>query len=238
MIPRNTTIPTRKTEKFSTAADNQSSVEVHVLQGERTMADQNRTLGKFQLTGIPPAPRGVPQIQVTFDVDANGILNVAAKDLATGKDQKITITSSSGLSKQDIERMAKEAESHATDDKIRREQIEAKNQLDSMIYSVEKMLRDHGDRISGSERGEVENSLADAKRVLESADKHQMDEARERLTQVSHKLAEQMYSKAQPQSASGAGTSGGVNSPAGGRPNRDEGVIDAEYTDVEQKKSA
>jgi molecular chaperone DnaK len=164
MIPRNTTIPTRKTEKFSTAADNQSSVEVHVLQGERTMADQNRTLGKFQLTGIPPAPRGVPQIEVTFDVDANGILNVAAKDMATGKDQKITITSSSGLSKQDIERMAKEAESHATDDKIRREQIEAKNQLDSMVYNVEKMLRDHGDKISGSERGEVENSLADAKR--------------------------------------------------------------------------
>ena len=169
MIPRNTTIPTRKTEKFSTAADNQSSVEVHVLQGERTMADQNRTLGKFQLTGIPPAPRGVPQIEVTFDVDANGILNVAAKDMATGKDQKITITSSSGLSKQDIERMTKEAESHATDDKIRREQIEAKNQLDSMVYNVEKMLRDHGDKISGSERGEVENSLADAKRVMESA---------------------------------------------------------------------
>jgi molecular chaperone DnaK len=238
MIPRNTTIPTRKTEKFSTAADNQSSVEVHVLQGERTMADQNRTLGKFQLTGIPPAPRGIPQIEVTFDVDANGILNVAAKDMATGKDQKITITSSSGLSKQDIERMAKEAESHATDDKIRREQIEAKNQLDSMVYNVEKMLRDHGDKISGSERGDVENSLADAKRVMESADKHQMDEARERLTQVSHKLAEQMYSKAQPQSASGAGPSGGVNAAAGGRPSRNEGVIDAEYTDVEEKKSA
>ena len=237
MIPRNTTIPTRKTEKFSTAADNQSSVEAHVLQGERTMADQNRTLGKFQLTGIPPAPRGVPQIEVTFDVDANGILNVAAKDMATGKDQKITITSSSGLSKEDIERMAKEAESHATDDKIRREQIEAKNQLDSMVYNVEKMLHDHGDKISGSERGEVENSLADAKRVLESADKHQMDGARERLTQVSHKLAEQMYRKAQPQSAPGAGPSGGVNSAAGGRP-KDEGVIDAEYTDVEEKKSA
>ena len=238
MIPRNTTIPTRKTEKFSTAADNQSSVEVHVLQGERTMADQNRTLGKFQLTGIPPAPRGVPQIEVTFDVDANGILNVAAKDMATGKDQKITITSSSGLSKEDIERMAKEAESHATDDKIRREQIEAKNQLDSMVYNVEKMLRDHGDKISGSERGEVENSLADAKRVLESADKHQMDGARERLTQVSHKLAEQMYRKAQPQSSTGAGPSGGGNSAGGGQPNRDEGVIDAEYTDVEEKKSA
>jgi molecular chaperone DnaK len=155
--------------------------------------------------------------------------------MATGKDQKITITSSSGLSKQDIERMAKEAESHATDDKIRREQIEAKNQLDSMVYNVEKMLRDQGDKISGSERGEVENSLADAKRVLDSADKHQMDEARERLT---HKLAEHMYSKAQPQSTSGAGPSVGGNSAAGRPPKRDEGVIDAEYTDVEEKTSA
>jgi molecular chaperone DnaK len=238
MIPRNTTIPTRKTEKFSTAADNQSSVEVHVLQGERTMADQNRTLGKFQLTGIPPSPRGVPQIEVTFDVDANGILNVAAKDMATGKDQKITITSSSGLSKQDIERMAKEAESHAADDKIRREEIESKNQLDTMVYNVEKMLREHGDKVSGSERGEFENSLADAKKVLESADKHQMDEARERLTKVSHKLAEQMYTKAKPQSSAGASPVDEVNSASGVPPSRDEGVIDAEYTDVQEKKSA
>jgi molecular chaperone DnaK len=238
MIPRNTTIPTRKMEAFSTAADNQSTVEVHVLQGERPMADQNRTLGKFQLTGIRPAPRGVPQIEVTFDVDANGILNVAAKDMATGKDQKITITSSSGLSKEEIERMAKEAESHATDDKIRREQIEAKNQLDSMIYNVEKLVRDLGNKIAGSERGQVENSLADARRVLESADKHQMDEARERLTKVSHKLAEQMNTKAQPRSTSGSGPIGGVNSGAGGPPSRDEGVIDAEYADVGQKTSA
>ena len=225
-------------EAFSTAADNQSTVEVHVLQGERPMADQNRTLGKFQLTGIRPAPRGVPQSEITFDVDANGILNVAAKDMATGKDQKITITSSSGLSKEEIERMAKEAESHATDDKIRREQIEAKNQLDSMIYNVEKLVRDLGNKIAGSERGQVENSLADARRVLESADKHQMDEARERLTKVSHKLAEQMNTKAQPRSTSGSGPIGGVNSAAGGPPSRDEGVIDAEYADVEQKKSA
>src|ERR1700733_9025986 len=140
MIPRNTTIPTRKTETFSTAADNQTSVEVHVLQGERPMANQNRTLGKFQLTGIPPAPRGVPQIEVTFDIDANGILNVSAKDLATGKDQRIQITSSSGLSKEDVERMAKEAESHSAEDKTRREEIEARNQLDSLVYSIEKML--------------------------------------------------------------------------------------------------
>ncbi|MGO9432690.1 MAG: molecular chaperone DnaK [Terracidiphilus sp.] len=238
MIPRNTTIPTRKTEVFSTAADNQSTVEVHVLQGERTMADQNRTLGRFQLTGIPPASRGVPQIEVTFDVDANGILNVAAKDMATGKDQKITITSSSGLSKQDIERMAKEAESHATDDKLKREQIDAKNQLDSLIYNAEKMLSDQGGKISGSERGEVENSLADAKGVLESGDKDQVDQARVRLTQASHKLAEQMYSRARPQSASGAGPNGGFSSANGGRSTANEGVIDAEYTDVEEKTSA
>src|SRR5207302_456678 len=159
MIPRNTTIPTRKTEKFSTAADNQTSVEVHVLQGERPMARDNRTLGKFHLTGIPPAPRGIPEIEVTFDIDANGILNVTAKDKATGKDQKITITSSSGLSKEEVERMAKEAESHAAEDKSKREEIEARNQLDGMVYQVEKMLREHGDKISGSDKSNVESAL-------------------------------------------------------------------------------
>src|SRR5256714_8716830 len=185
MIPRNTTIPTRNTETFSTAADNQTAVDVHVLQGERPMANQNRTLGKFQLTGIPPAPRGLPQIEVTFDIDANGILNVTAKDLATGKDQTIKITSSSGLSKEDVERMAKEAEGHSAEDRSRREQVEAKNQLDSLVYSVEKMLRENGDKISGSERGDVENAIADAKKALESNDKATMDSARERLTQAS-----------------------------------------------------
>src|SRR5437868_3454163 len=164
MIPRNTTIPTKKTETFSTASDNQTSVEVHVLQGERPMSGQNRTLGKFHLTGIPPAPRGLPQIEVTFDIDANGILNVSAKDMATGKDQKITITSSSGLNKQDVERMAREAEAHAAEDRAKREEIESRNQLDSLVYSVEKMLRDHGDKISGAERADVENAVADAKR--------------------------------------------------------------------------
>src|SRR2546429_6471556 len=154
MIPRNTTIPTRKTQTCSTAADSQTSVEVHVLQGERPLAAQNRTLGKFHLTGLPPAPRGVPQIEVTFDIDANGILNVTAKDMATGKDQKITITSSSGLSKEEVERMAKEADAHSAEDKTRREEIEAKNQLDSMVYQMEKMLRESGDKISGTERGE------------------------------------------------------------------------------------
>ncbi len=153
MIPRNTTIPTKKTETFSTAADSQTSVEVHVLQGERPMAAQNRTLGKFHLTGFPPAPRGVPQIEVTFDIDANGILNVTAKDKATGKDQKITITSSSGLSKEEVERMAKDADAHAAEDKTQRETIDAKNQLDSMVYQIEKMLKEQGDKISGSDRG-------------------------------------------------------------------------------------
>ncbi|HVO81738.1 MAG TPA: molecular chaperone DnaK [Terriglobales bacterium] len=240
MIPRNTTIPTRKTETFSTAADSQTSVEVHVLQGERPMAGQNRTLGKFHLTGLPPAPRGVPQIEVTFDIDANGILNVTAKDMATGKDQKITITSSSGLSKEEVERMAKDADAHAAEDKARREEIESRNQLDSMVYSVEKMLREHGDKISGSERGDVENAIADAKKALESNDKSQMDKARENLTKASHKLAEQMYKAAQPQGAPGAGPGPSAShGPAGGdgdAKKKDEGVIDAEYVDVEDKK--
>ena len=238
MIPRNTTIPTKKTETFSTAADSQTSVEVHVLQGERPLAAQNRTLGKFHLTGLPPAPRGVPQIEVTFDIDANGILNVTAKDNATGKDQKITITSSSGLSKEEVERMAKEADAHSAEDKVQREQIEAKNQLDSMVYSVEKMLKEQGDKISGSERGDVENTIADAKKALESSDKAVMDKAREALTQASHKLAEQMYKAAQAQAAPGAGPSAGAGPAPGGdgQAKKDEGVIDAEYVDVEDKK--
>jgi molecular chaperone DnaK len=240
MIPRNTTIPTKKTETFSTAADNQTSVEVHVLQGERPMAAQNRTLGKFHLTGLPPAPRGVPQIEVTFDIDANGILNVTAKDTATGKDQKITITSSSGLSKEEVERMAKEADAHSAEDKAKREEIEAKNQLDTMVYQMEKMLRESGDKISGSERGEVENAIADAKKALESGDKASMDRARETLTQASHKLAEQMYKSAGSQGAPGAGPGAGAGPSAGasgnGQTKKDEGVIDAEYVDVEDKK--
>jgi len=238
MIQRNTTIPTRKTETFSTAADSQTSVEVHVLQGERPMAAQNRTLGKFHLTGLPPAPRGVPQIEVTFDIDANGILNVTAKDMATGKDQKITITSSSGLSKEEVDRMAKEADAHSAEDKAQRDAIEAKNQLDSMVYGVEKMLREQCDKISGSERGEVENAIADAKKALESGDKAQMDHAREALTKASHKLAEQMYKAAQPPqgAAPEAGPSAGAGAATNGHAKKDEGVIDAEYVDVEDKK--
>jgi molecular chaperone DnaK len=237
MIPRNTTIPTKKTEVFSTAADSQTSVEVHVMQGERPMAAANRTLGKFHLTGIPPAPRGVPQIEVTFDIDANGILNVTAKDRATGRDQKITITSSSGLSKEEVEKMAKEAEAHSAEDKAKREEIEARNQLDGMVYSVEKMLREHGDKISGSERGDVENALADAKKALEGSETAAMNSAREKLTAASHKLAEAMYKAAQPAGgATGGGPQPGANGAGTQEKKKDEGVIDAEYVDVDEKK--
>jgi len=236
MIPRNTTIPTRKTETFSTAADSQTSVEVHVLQGERPMARDNRTLGKFHLTGIPPAPRGVPQIEVTFDIDANGILNVTAKDMATQKDQKITITSSSGLSKEEVDRMAKDADAHSAEDNAKREEIEARNQLDSMVYSIEKMLREQGDKISGSERGDVENALADAKKALESGDKAAMDRARDQLTKASHKLAEAMYKQATPGAGAGPTDGGAGAPPHEDQKKKDEGVIDAEYVDVEDKK--
>src|SRR5215469_10592993 len=209
MIPRNTTIPTKKTETFSTAADSQTEVEVHVLQGERPMASQNRTLAKFKLGGIPPAPRGVPQIEVTFDIDANGILNVTAKDNATGKDQKVTITSSSGLSKEEVERMAKDAEAHSAEDKTKREEIEARNSLDSMVYNIEKMLKENGDKVSGAEKSDVESALADAKKALEGTDPKAMNDARQRLTQASHKLAEAMYKSAQAQGgAPGAGAAG------------------------------
>jgi molecular chaperone DnaK len=231
MIARNTTIPTKKTETFSTAADSQTEVEVHVLQGERPMAAQNRTLGKFKLSGIPPAPRGVPQIEVTFDIDANGILNVTAKDNATGKDQKITITSSSGLSKEEVERMAKDAEAHAAEDKEAREKVEARNGLDSMVYNVEKMLKDAGDKVAGSDKSDVENALEDAKKTLAGdPSASELNSARDRLTSVSHKLAEAMYkaTAAQSEPVAQAGNTE--------EPKKDEGVIDAEYVDVDDKK--
>ena len=234
MIPRNTTIPTRKSEMFSTAADNQTSVEIHVLQGERPMAAQNRTLGKFHLSGIPMAPRGVPQIEVTFDIDANGILNVTAKDTATGKDQKIAITSSSGLSKEEVERMAKEAEAHSAEDKQKREEIETRNQLDGMVYQVEKMLRENGDKIGAGERGEVENAVGDAKKALESGDMHQMQSARDHLQTASHKLAEAMYKAATPPPPGDAGAQAAGESQQ--QKKKDDGVIDAEYVDVDEKK--
>ena len=236
MITRNTTIPTKKTETFSTAADNQTEVEVHVLQGERPMANQNRTLGKFKLSGIPMAPRGVPQIEVTFDIDANGILNVTAKDNATGKDQKITITSSSGLSKEEVERMAKDAEAHAAEDKEAKEKIEARNALDSMVYNVEKMIKDGGEKIDAAEKGDVESALADAKTTLTGdPGVTELEAARERLTTASHKLAEALYkANAAAASAAGSGAPTDGDAAAAGTADeakKDEGVIDAEYVD-------
>ena len=234
MITRNTTIPTKKTETFSTAADSQTEVEVHVLQGERPMASQNRTLGKFKLSGIPPAPRGVPQIEVTFDIDANGILNVTAKDNATGKDQKITITSSSGLSKEEVERMAKDAEAHAAEDKDAREQVEARNGLDSMVYNVEKMLKDAGEKVSAEDKSETESALADAKSTLTGTPSAtEMNAAKDRLTAASHKVAEAMYkagsTQGVPPTDGDAASAGTADQP------KDEGVIDAEYVDVDSK---
>jgi len=232
MITRNTTIPTKKTETFSTAADNQTEVEVHVLQGERPMAAQNRTLGKFKLSGIPTAPRGVPQIEVTFDIDANGILNVTAKDNATGKDQKITITSSSGLSKEEVERMAKDAEAHAAEDKEQRDAVEARNGLDSLVYNVEKMIKDGGDKVDASDKTEVESALAEAKTTLagtpSAAD---LNASREKLTTASHKLAEALYKANAAAPTDGATADGGAQQET----KKDEGVIDAEYVDVDHK---
>jgi molecular chaperone DnaK len=239
MIPRNTTIPTKKTETFSTASDSQTEVEVHVLQGERPMAAANRTLGKFKLAGIPPAPRGVPQIEVTFDIDANGILNVTAKDNATGKDTRITISSSSGLSKDEVERMAKDAEAHAAEDKEKREEIEARNSLDGMVYNIEKMLKDAGEKVQAADKTEVESALADAKKTLEGTPSAvELKAAHERLTKASHKLAEVLYKA---NSAQASGAPGGPSSQGDGAANgdgqkKDEGVIDAEYVDVEDKK--
>src|SRR5450631_896725 len=239
MIPRNTTIPTKKTEVFSTAADNQTEVEVHVLQGERPMAAHNRTLGKFKLSGIPPAMRGVPQVEVTFDIDANGILNVTAKDMATGKDQRIQITSSSGLSKEEVERMAKEADAHSAEDKAKREEIEARNGLDNLVYNIEKMLKESGDKISASDKTDVETTLADAKKLLEGTPTAaEMNASKDRLTEASHKMAEAMYKASSAASAAAGGVPGadGTAAPAGGAEKKDEGVIDAEYVDVDEKK--
>ena len=238
MIARNTTIPTKKTETFSTAADNQTEVEVHVMQGERPMAAQNRTLGKFKLGGIPSAPRGMPQIEVTFDIDANGILNVTAKDKATNKDAKITITSSSGLSKEEVERMAKDAEAHAAEDKEQRDKVEARNGLDSMVYNVDKMLKDSGEKVAAADKTDVETTLAEAKKTLEGdASASELNASKERLTAASHKLAEAMYkAAAAAPPAEGAAGAASADAAAGTQEEakKDGGVIDAEYVDVDK----
>jgi molecular chaperone DnaK len=242
LIQRNTTIPTRKTEKFSTAADNQTSVEIHVLQGERPGAKDNRTLGKFHLVGIPPAPRGIPQVEVTFDIDANGILNVAAKDLGTNREQKITITSSSGLSKEEVERMNKEAELHAEEDRRYKEEVEVKNRADSLVYSVEKTLKENREKISEAEAKNIESAVEEAKKAIQEGKVEAINPAVERLTQASHKLAEAMYK--QQAGASAAPPPGGEAGPgqagaAGGDSedkSKDGGeVIDAEVVEGDDK---
>jgi molecular chaperone DnaK len=236
LIPRNTTIPTRKSETFSTAADNQTSVEVHVLQGERPMARDNRTLGRFHLTGLPAAPRGVPQIEVTFDIDANGIVNVSAKDMATGKEQKITITASSGLSKDEVDRMMREAESHADEDKKRKEEIETRNHADQAAYAAEKLLRDAGDKLAASDKAPIESALEELKKAIEKNDVAEMKRGMETLNQAQHKAAEAMYRSA---NAAGAGAgaagpqAGGAEEQPSGRPSGD--VIDAEVVEEEKR---
>src|SRR6185295_17755019 len=215
LIERNTTIPTKKSETFSTAADNQTSVEVHVLQGEREMARDNKTIGVFHLVGIPPAPRGMPQIEVTFDIDANGILNVSAKDLGTGKEQKITITASSGLNKDEIDRMVKDASAHSEEDRKRREEIEAKNRLDSLVYSSEKSFSENKGKLDAAEISNFESALADAKKALEAGGTDAMNQAAERLQQASHKLAEAMYRSAASQAGAAAGPEAGEPSGTG-----------------------
>jgi molecular chaperone DnaK len=242
LIQRNTTIPTRKTEVFSTAADSQTSVEIHVLQGERPMAKDNRTLGKFHLVGIPPAPRGVPQIEVTFDIDANGILNVSAKDLGTGREQKITITSSSGLSKEEVERMTKEGELHAEEDRQRKEEVEIKNKADSLVYSVEKMLKENREKISESDAKNIEAALEEAKKAIQEGDVSKINPAVDRLTTASHKLAEAMYKQAgtarTPADAGAAGAQQGPTDGAATGKAKGEGeVIDAEVVDDDKKKN-
>jgi molecular chaperone DnaK len=231
LIERNTTIPTKKSETFSTASDNQTSVEIRVLQGEREMARDNKPIGVFHLMGIPPAPRGVPQVEVTFDIDANGILNVSAKDLGTGKEQKITITASSGLNKDEIDKMVKDAQAHSDEDKKRREEIEAKNRLDSLIYSSEKSFAESRSRLDPGEISQFESALADAKKALEAGGTDSMNQAAERLQQAAHKLAEAMY-----RSASSQGSSSSSETPPGGAPSgKEDEVIDTEYVDSEKK---
>ncbi len=232
LINRNTTIPTRKSEIFTTAADNQTSVEIHILQGEREVASANRTLGRFQLVGLPPAPRGIPQIEVTFDIDANGILNVSAKDLATGKEQKIVITASSGLAKEDVENMVKEAEKHAEEDKKNKEKIEVANNLDNLIYSIQKLINENKDKLNPDEIKKLEDGLEKAKSVLQEKDIDRMKASIEQLTKDSHHLAEEMYKNA---SAAGKGAEGAehAQSPQGEESAKKEDVIDAEF---EEKK--
>ena len=241
LIERNTTIPTRKSEIFSTAADNQTSVEIKVFQGERSMAADNKLLGVFQLVGIPPAPRGLPQVEVTFDIDANGILNVTAKDKATNNEQKITITSSSGLSKDEVEKMARDAESHTSDDRKKKEEIESRNRADAMVYNIEKMLKEHRDKVSAGDAKAVDDALEETKKAMSEGGIDKINQATSKLETASHKLAEAMYKTA----SQSAGTPPGGGAQGGGAPadgdakpkdGKKDDVVDAEFVDVEDKK--
>jgi len=234
LIEKNTTIPTRKSQVFSTAADSQPAVSIHVLQGEREMAPNNKTLGRFELVGIPPAPRGVPQIEVTFDIDANGIVNVSAKDMATGKQQSIQITATSGLTKEEIDGAVKDAELHAEEDKKKKELIEARNHADSLIYATEKSLKDLGEKVDAETRSKVEAATADLKKAMEGDDAAEIKAKSETLTQVSHKLAEAMYQQAAQSEQAGAGPQAGAQENAGAQ--ADDDVVDADFEEVKEDK--
>jgi molecular chaperone DnaK len=235
LIERNTTVPVRKSETFSTAADGQTAVTIHVLQGERPMASDNKSLGMFNLEGIPPAPRGMPQIEVTFDIDANGILNVSAKDKATGKEQQITVTASTNLNKDDVERLVREAKQHEAEDRKHKELIDARNTADQLIYQMEKMLRDLGDKVSASDRGRIEGLVEDLKRAKEGDDAAQIKQLIEQLQQASYAIGQQMYAQQGAAGAAGgpqAGGNGGSPGYDAGTPSGEEEVVEGEFSEV------